>query len=71
MLEGVRELLAASRHEARRGLDLELGGIVHRRSRLRESRHATGEHERLCLGAALGQAAFDEQTSSRFFMEGA
>src|SRR5829696_5203453 len=58
--EGVRKLLAAPRNESRRSVDGKLGCLVYGRARLSEARHAAGEHERLRLGTALGQAAFDE-----------
>ena len=61
LLEGVRELLAAPRDEARRSVDCELGVVGHLVAGLVVAGHEACEHERLCLRAALRQAALDEQ----------
>ncbi len=60
-LERVLELLAAAGDIARRPLDDELGVLVDLLARLRMAGDAAGKHERLRLGARLGEAALHEQ----------
>src|SRR5436309_1320496 len=59
--EGVRELLSSARHEARGPIDLEHGVRLDLRAWFLVPRHEAGEHERLCLGAALGEPALNEE----------
>ena len=61
LVEGVRKLLAAARHEARRLLDDELGRLVHLLPGLLVAVHEPRHHQRLRLRAARGEAALDQQ----------
>ena len=61
LVEGVRELFAAARDEPRRPLEVEVGVLLDLRPRLVEALDEPGHHERLRLGAGLGEAALDEQ----------
>jgi hypothetical protein len=60
-VERMRELLAATRDEARPSLDLELGRLVHLLAGLLVPGNEACEDERLRLRAALREAPFDEQ----------
>jgi len=59
-VERVRELLPAARDESRRGAHLELDVVGDLLARLCETRHETGEDERLRLRAALREPALDQ-----------
>ena len=61
LVEGVRELVAAARHVARRLLDDELRRLVHLLPGLLVAVHEPRHHERLRLRAARGEAALDQQ----------
>src|SRR5262249_2202498 len=65
-VEPVRELLSAARDVRRRGLDLELGALVHLLAGLVVTVDEAGEHERLGLRARLREAALDEQDVEAF-----
>ncbi len=60
-VERVRELVPGPRDVRRRLLDLERDVVRHLLARLRVSRDESGHHERLRLGARLGEPALDEQ----------
>jgi hypothetical protein len=66
-LERVVELLAAAGHEPRLLAELQRDGLVHLLPRLVESGHPPGHHERLRLGARLGEAALDEENVEALF----
>jgi hypothetical protein len=57
----VLELLAPARDEPRRLGHGQLGRLVDLLTRLLVARYAPGQHERLGLGAALGEPALDQQ----------
>ena len=61
LLERVRELLAAAGDEARPLLDRELGVVGHLMARLVVAGHEPGQHECLCLSAALCEPALDQE----------
>jgi hypothetical protein len=60
-VEGVGKLLTAARDKARRLGHLQLGVVLDGRPGLRVAGYAPSEHERLRLGAALGQAALHQE----------
>src|SRR6476659_682735 len=68
-VERVVELLAAARDKARRLGHGQLGRLLHLLAGLLVARHATGQHQRLRLGAALGEPALDEQDVEAFSQE--
>jgi hypothetical protein len=61
LVEGVRELVAAARHEPRRLLDDELRRFVHLLAGLLVAVDEARHHERLRLRAAAGETALDEE----------
>ncbi len=61
LVEGVRELVAAARHEPRRLLDDELRRFVHLLAGLLVAVNEARHHERLRLRAAVGEPALDEE----------
>ena len=65
-IERVRELVPRARDVRRRALDGQLGVLVDLRARLVEAGHEPGEHERLCLRAALREPTLDEQDVQTF-----
>ena len=61
LVEGMRELVAAPRHEPRRRFDDEHRGFVHLLTCLLVAVDEARHDERLRLSAALGEPAFDQQ----------